>query len=194
MGKKIIKKQFLALSPNKTWEGFLGGAVCTFIFAFWWPTFWMSPWLICPVDTLTFMPFQNNLACTPSFVFQPATYQVPGLLVPLLGAQVTCLPVQLHSMALAAYASIFAPFGGFFASAIKRAYNKKDFAGLIPGHGGLMDRLDCQFIMLLCTSIHLETFVRFTEASVASVMDMISQLSTAEQEEVLAKLSKVVGQ
>ena len=33
-GKKIIKRDFLALSPNKTWEGFIGAAFCTVIFSF----------------------------------------------------------------------------------------------------------------------------------------------------------------
>ena len=37
---------------------------------------------------------------------------------------------------LALLASIVGPFGGFLASAIKRAYAVKDFAGVIPGHGG----------------------------------------------------------
>jgi phosphatidate cytidylyltransferase len=29
VGRKIIPYPFLSLSPNKTWEGFLGGAVFT---------------------------------------------------------------------------------------------------------------------------------------------------------------------
>ena len=58
------------------------------------------------------------------------------------------------------FASIVAPFGGFFASAIKRAYHKKDFDSLFPGHGGLMDRMDCQLIMLTFTYVHYNTFIR----------------------------------
>jgi phosphatidate cytidylyltransferase len=41
----------------------------------------------------------------------------------------------LHGLCLGTFASIVAPFGGFFASAIKRAYNLKDFSAIIPGHG-----------------------------------------------------------
>jgi phosphatidate cytidylyltransferase len=33
------------------------------------------------------------------------------------------------------------------ASVIKRAYEQKDFGALFPGHGGLVDRLDCQLVL-----------------------------------------------
>ena len=51
--------------------------------------------------------------------------------------QLTLLPIQLHALALGLFASVVAPFGGFFASGIKRAYGLNDFAALIPGHGGV---------------------------------------------------------
>ncbi len=45
---------------------------------------------------------------------------------------------------MAIFTSIIAPFGGFWASAIKRTYGIKDFDSIIPGHGGVADRVDCQ--------------------------------------------------
>mmetsp|Transcript_122126 Transcript_122126/g.353063 ORF Transcript_122126/g.353063 Transcript_122126/m.353063 type:complete len:380 (-) Transcript_122126:120-1259(-) len=48
---------------------------------------------------------------------------------------------------LSLMASIVGPFGGFLASMIKRAYLQKDFGKLFPGHGGLVDRLDCQLML-----------------------------------------------
>ena len=42
------------------------------------------------------------------------------------------------------FASIIAPFGGFFASGFKRGFKIKDFGDFIPGHGGMTDRMDCQ--------------------------------------------------
>ncbi len=42
------------------------------------------------------------------------------------------------------FASIIAPFGGFFASGFKRGFKIKDFGDSIPGHGGMTDRMDCQ--------------------------------------------------
>jgi len=44
------------------------------------------------------------------------------------------------------FASLVAPFGGFFASGFKRAFGIKDFGHSIPGHGGMTDRMDCQYV------------------------------------------------
>jgi phosphatidate cytidylyltransferase len=38
--------------------------------------------------------------------------------------------------------SILAQAGDLFESAVKRRFGAKDASQLIPGHGGLMDRLD----------------------------------------------------
>ena len=38
--------------------------------------------------------------------------------------------------------SIMGQIGDLFFSAIKRNHNIKDFSNLIPGHGGVLDRLD----------------------------------------------------
>lgn len=54
------------------------------------------------------------------------------------------LSLQLHAVVMAMFASIIAPFGGFFASGFKRGFKIKDFGDSIPGHGGMTDRMDCQ--------------------------------------------------
>jgi phosphatidate cytidylyltransferase len=51
---------------------------------------------------------------------------------------------QLYLMAM--YVSLVAPFGGFLASTVKRTFGAKDFGAIMPGHGGFVDRLDCQLV------------------------------------------------
>jgi phosphatidate cytidylyltransferase len=81
------------LSPNKTWEGTIGG------------------WI-------------GGVAATV-----------------LLGLWLVDLP-WLHGLALGAMVATVAPFGDLAKSMIKRQMGVKDFAGLIPGHGGMFDRID----------------------------------------------------
>ena len=64
------------------------------------------------------------------------------------------------------------PFGGFFASGIKRAYNLDDFASIIPGHGGVYDRVDCQLIMGLAMHVYHRTFIGTGATSPPSPPDL----------------------
>lgn len=43
---------------------------------------------------------------------------------------------------LGVFISVISQIGDFFASAIKRHCNIKDFGGIMPGHGGVLDRFD----------------------------------------------------
>ncbi|MDQ3179341.1 MAG: phosphatidate cytidylyltransferase [Acidobacteriota bacterium] len=108
---KTFGKHKLApkISPNKTWEGFIGGIVLAIAFA-----------------------------ALGSFWFFPE------------------LPVQV-SLPLALVMAIVGVIGDLAESAMKRGSKTKDAANILPGHGGLLDRLDS----LLFNAPILYYFARF---------------------------------
>jgi phosphatidate cytidylyltransferase len=116
-GKNFGKHALLPkISPNKTWEGWMGALVSTLLLSF---PLWKA-------------------------LFQS-----------------TATSYDRHAFVLALYCAVVAPFGGFLASTVKRAYGKKDFGSLIAGHGGLIDRLDCQlvtapFVYLYLTAVKVK--------------------------------------
>jgi phosphatidate cytidylyltransferase len=63
-----------------------------------------------------------------------------GALLGLVLARWTNHPMALFWLGLAT--AIVSELGDLFESALKRRFGVKDSSGLIPGHGGLMDRLD----------------------------------------------------
>lgn len=132
-------------------EGFVGAFFSTIIFGLVWGTFFMRfNYMICPVHDLGQNAF-SQMTCTPGDVFVWREWAIwPPLRVALstlLGRPVTTVPYvpyQFHLVAMSFFASLVAPFGGFFASGFKRAFDIKDFGHSIPGHGGMTDRMDCQ--------------------------------------------------
>lgn len=147
-------------------QGFIGGGIFTILFAFFSPRLYAdTPFMYCPAQQLSFTAFDTfSLTCEKPYVFVETTYALTWLesLATALGGSVptvTLLPIQVHALSLGIFASIVAPFGGFFASGIKRAYKLDDFASIIPGHGGVYDRVDCQLIMGLATQTYYATFI-----------------------------------
>jgi len=89
-----------AVSPGKTWEGFIGGVVVTML--------------------------------------------VAGVGAPLL---VDALSIG-RAVALGALVAVVATVGDLAESAVKRSLGVKDLGNLLPGHGGMMDRVDAMLFTL----------------------------------------------
>lgn len=112
-GKLIGKKKLLEnISPNKTWEGTIGGSIIA--------TF------ICTVYYFTVINSQSSM-----------------------------LKISLVVLFL----SIIGQFGDLFFSAIKRTYGVKDFSNLMPGHGGVLDRLDSIIFVMLAFTFLMEVIL-----------------------------------
>jgi len=94
-GKLFGKHKLTKVSPNKTWEGVVGGVSLSVLIG------WTG--------------------------------------ISVLDLQVSNLLVYLLVMLFLATISVF---GDLFESALKRVANIKDSGKLLPGHGGLLDRLD----------------------------------------------------
>ncbi|KAJ4877364.1 Phosphatidate cytidylyltransferase 1 [Raphanus sativus] len=104
------------------------------------------------------------------------------------------LPVQWHALCLGLFASIIAPFGGFFASGFKREFKIKDFGDSIPGHGGITDRMDCQMVMAVFAYIYLQSFIVSQSVSVDKILDQIlTNLSFEEQQALFTRLGQMIG-
>ncbi|RNF12319.1 putative CDP-diacylglycerol synthetase [Trypanosoma conorhini] len=171
-GKFFGRTMLLALSPKKTVEGFLGAFVFTMAWAFWFAGFLgYFPELYCPkVD------FHSPMHCEKDPLFVQRAFVLPSCIQKLTGNYVKtiqCSKAQQHALVLAAFASLLAPFGGFFASGLKRAFKLKDFGDLIPGHGGITDRMDCQGMMGVFTYVYLMSYV-YSDARCPSLPDLSS--------------------
>ena len=70
-------------------------------------------------------------------------------------SQIKLSAAQIHAGVIALFAAVVAPFGGFFASGLKRGLKIKDFSDSIPGHGGVADRFDCHIVISVFTFVYL---------------------------------------
>ncbi|KAK4050685.1 phosphatidate cytidylyltransferase [Microbotryomycetes sp. JL201] len=200
-GMLFGRHQLIKLSPKKTVEGFVGAFFVTIAFAVTWGSISMRyNYMICPVQDLSSNAF-SDIQCTPNHVFVWRQFPLPSWiadpLTDLTGHRFTSIPwapFQLHTVVLAVFASLVAPFGGFFASGFKRAFNIKDFGDSIPGHGGMTDRMDCQFLMGLFSFVYYASLIRESHVTVPSVLaTVVSGLSTEQQVELVREISKVLA-
>ncbi|KAJ4174566.1 phosphatidate cytidylyltransferase [Fusarium falciforme] len=185
------RTQLIKLSPKKTVEGFVGAWIMTILFGMILVNIMMrSKYFICPVNDLGANVF-TGLQCDPNPVFLLKTYELPQFffLPDNTHFSVTLAPMQLHALNLATFASLIAPFGGFFASGLKRTFKIKDFGDSIPGHGGITDRMDCQFIMGFFAYMYYHTFIAIHKVNLGTVLETaITSLSPDEQVELVKSM------
>ncbi|KAM3552656.1 hypothetical protein MY1884_003545 [Beauveria asiatica] len=190
------RTQLIKLSPKKTVEGFVGAWIMTVIFGIFLTNLMMkSKFFICPVNDLGANIF-TGLQCNPNPVFLPATHEIPQFffLPQHRTITLTFAPIQLHTFVLASFASLIAPFGGFFASGLKRSFKIKDFGDSIPGHGGMTDRMDCQFIMGFFAYMYLHTFIAVYKVDLGTVLEAaITRLGPDDQVELVRSMCRYLG-
>merc|ERR1740121_2238153 len=165
--------------------------------------------MTCMPDKITFSP--STLSCNPAPMYHDrkiatlAEEVLPYGLRKVVDAMTGLAPTlmhkfldleicsaQIHALCLGLFASFAAPFGGFLSSAIKRAYGIKDFNNLIPGHGGMMDRFDCQFVMFLCTFVHIRTFCQ-APVTVEMLLASAAALNLGQRQELLRRLEETLN-
>jgi len=171
-GKLFGRTQLTKLSPNKTVEGFVGGGISTILFAVYLSGYLShSPQLTCPQEEITLVPFKP-LSCERPAIYDPREYSLP-FFVPGLGFTINLAPSQLHAAVIALFSALVAPFGGFFASGLKRSLKIKDFADSIPGHGGVADRFDCHIVVAFFAYIYLTQVVYKNTYGIERIFDYI---------------------
>ncbi len=118
-GPKLAPK----ISPNKTWSGFIGGIMLAVSFS-------IIFMFVC--TTVMEIPFYDfNKFRYISFAFKPMKMNYEWN-----------INSQMFYAILAVFVAILAQIGDLIESAIKRLAGVKDSSKLIPGHGGVFDRID----------------------------------------------------
>ncbi|XP_047361341.1 phosphatidate cytidylyltransferase, photoreceptor-specific isoform X1 [Vespa velutina] len=181
----------IKLSPKKTWEGFIGGGIST-VFLGLLISYVMCQYryFICPIEYSEALG-RMTMDCEPSSLFQPQEYGLPKSLQVITrminGKEtLTLYPFLLHSLSMSIFSSVIGPFGGFFASGFKRAFKIKDFGDVIPGHGGIMDRFDCQYLMATFVNVYISSFIQ--TASPQKLLQQVYSLKPEQQLQLFQSL------
>eukprot|EP00919_Chromeraceae_sp_WS-2016_P013780 GHVR01032463.1.p1 GENE.GHVR01032463.1~~GHVR01032463.1.p1 ORF type:complete len:504 (+),score=85.65 GHVR01032463.1:23-1534(+) len=214
-GTLFGRHRLIRLSPNKTWEGFIGAFVTTLVFGVGCASLLQQwPQVMCPLRVLPIKPFAwvRHTYCDVDDILVWHSIEMPYFITYITGWHTLDVSnMHCHGLVLSVFASLIAPFGGFFASALKRAFKLKDFGSSIPGHGGYTDRFDCQLLMGSFTFMYVHSVVypgisyKFARRSGGGValesfsdgLQLITaaalQLPLDEQKELLLSLSNSLG-
>ena len=114
------------ISPKKTWEGFVGGIVISFLIS-------------------------SGIA----IAFAAGGYPI----LPIFD-----LAHWYYILIICFIIPLLATLGDFVFSSVKRYWGIKDYGKLIPGHGGVLDRLDSIFFAVIISSIFVFMLYSLNEA------------------------------
>jgi phosphatidate cytidylyltransferase len=84
-----------------------------------------------------------------------ATLVVIAVAVGVVGSWVSLLDTVPRSVGLAVVVALFAPLGDLAESLLKRDLEIKDMGGILPGHGGVLDRIDSVLFVAPAAFIYL---------------------------------------
>lgn len=118
-GPKLAPK----ISPNKTWSGLCGGI------------------LLAVSVSIIFMYFCTQIMEIPFYDFHKLRY-ISFSYRPMNVRYEWNIDSQMFYAILAVMVAVLAQIGDLIESAIKRRVGVKDSSRLIPGHGGVFDRVD----------------------------------------------------
>ena len=176
-GRAFGRHHLIGLSPNKTIEGFVGGTIGNII-----SCYLISKYLLntnffqCPPGRLDIALFED-WQCEPgsvSDIYQEQEYVLPFEIMGYKNFWIK--PALIYTMVYALYASLVAPFVGFFASGFKRSVGLKDFGASLPGHGGYTDRMDCVSIMCIFNYFFISQVIMRNEIQTDDAFLAISHL------------------
>ncbi|XP_051168094.1 phosphatidate cytidylyltransferase, photoreceptor-specific [Leptopilina boulardi] len=185
------KTPLIKLSPKKTWEGFIGGGIATVVLGLLMAyVMCQYRYFVCPIEYSETLG-RMTMDCEPSSLFKPQEYTLPESLQTItklinMKTTITIYPFLLHSLSMSVFSSVIGPFGGFFASGFKRAFKIKDFGDIIPGHGGIMDRFDCQYLMATFVNVYISSFIH--TASPQKLLQQVFNLKSEQQLQLFQSL------
>ncbi|AFN83061.1 CDP-diacylglycerol synthase [Encephalitozoon romaleae SJ-2008] len=167
VGKSIGKRPLYRLSPKKTLEGFIGAFIFTTVVGFILGYLHVNRGFLRDEEPI-------KLRKSMKFKVFSAVFKIQS--------------IYFHIIPFILVASFVAPFSGFLASALKRAYKKKDFGEAISGHGGIADRMDCQVIIAIFTSTYISSFIYTEDKSVGSIFSFICKNFSPEEIMILIEM------
>ena len=134
VGRRFGRRKLLpSISPKKTWAGLFGGMAAPAIF------------LVLIVSVFVLIGV-GNTACEGTDPCSPESFSLT-------------FPIIFGAAALmGASVGLLGTAGDLFASWFKRMSNAKDSGNLLPGHGGLLDRVDSLLPVLVASNVVIVAF------------------------------------